>query len=341
MLAYLQPPIHLDHDPGPLMLSNFLFRTTLALAFVAMPSTARLQDFPSRPITVVIGLPAGGGVDVSMRRYAELVGRNLGQRIIIENRPGGGGVVAAMAVKQARPDGYTLLLANSGSHATLQWLQELAYDPIKDFSPVSELFYFPAFMTVPSRIPTTTVAEFIALARATPGGLTYGSQGVGSNGYLLGTMLRIASGAPLVHVPYPGGSPMNMDTVLGRLDSSFSTFNFMNEYRKAGKVKFLAVALPERSARVPELPTMAEAGFPGTDFSTWFGLVAPAGTPADIVRKLDDEFIKASRDPELVGRLDQQGIEPKAGSPDDFAALMRADAERIGKVIKSIGVTLN
>jgi tripartite-type tricarboxylate transporter receptor subunit TctC len=320
---------------------QFLLVTAIALAGVAAPGAAQPEDFPSRPITVAVGLPAGGGVDVSMRRYAEVVGRSLGQRIVIENRPGGGGVVAAMAVKQARPDGYTLLLANSGTHATLQWLQELAYDPVKDFTPVSALFYFSSFMTVPARIPATTVGEFVALARATPGGLTYGSQGVGSNGYLLGTMLKIASGAPLVHVPYPGGSPMNMDTVLGRLDSSFSTFNFMNEYRKAGKVKFLAVALSERSPRVPEVPTMAEAGFPGIDFTTWFGLVAPAGTPADVVRKLNEEFVKAAHDPELVGRLDQQGIEPKAGSPDDFAALMRTDTERIGKVIKSIGITLN
>lgn len=322
---------------------KFLSRLLIALALagVAAPRTVHSEEFPSRPITVVVGLPAGGGVDVSMRRYAEVVGRSLGQRIIIENRPGGGGVVAAMAVKQARPDGYTLLLANSGTHATLQWLQELAYDPVKDFSPVSELFYFPSFMTVPARIPATTVGEFVALARVTAGGLTYGSQGVGSNGYLLGTMLKIASGAPLVHVPYPGGSPMNMDTVLGRLDSSFSTFNFMNEYRKAGKVKFLAVALSERSPRVPDVPTMAEAGFPGIDFTSWFGLVAPAGTPADIVAKLNQEFVRAAHDAELVGRLDQQGIEPKAGSPDDFARLMRMDTERIGKVIKSIGMTLN
>jgi tripartite-type tricarboxylate transporter receptor subunit TctC len=318
-----------------------MLHAAIALAIAAAPGTTQAQEFPSRPITVVVGLPAGGGVDVSMRRYAELVGRSLGQRIVIENRPGGGGVVAAMAVKQAAPDGYTLLLANAGTHATLQWLQELPYDPVKDFSPVSELFYFPSFMTVPARIPATTVGEFVALARGTPGGLTYGSQGVGSTGYLLGTMLKIMSGAPLVHVPYPGGSPMNMDTVLGRLDSSFSTFNFMNEYRKAGKVKFLAAALSQRSPRVPDVPTMAEAGFPGIDFTTWFGLVAPAGTPADIVRKLNHEFVKAARDPELVGRLDQQGIEPKAGSPDEFAALMRTDSERIGKVIKSIGMTLN
>src|SRR5690348_1406668 len=181
----------------------FLFLTIIAFAGAAGPRTAHPEEFPSRPITVIVGFPAGGGVDVSMRRYAELVGHRLGQRIIIENRPGGGGVVAAMAVKQARPDGYTLLLANSGTHATLQWLQELAYDPVKDFSPVSELFYFPSFMTVPARIPATTVSEFVALARVTAGGLTYGSQGVGSNGYLLGTMLKIASGAPLVHVPYP------------------------------------------------------------------------------------------------------------------------------------------
>ena len=320
---------------------RFLLLAANALAGMAVPGPAHPEEFPSRPITVVVGFPPGGGVDVSMRRYAELVGRSLGQRIIIENRPGGGGVVAAMTVKQARPDGYTLLLANAGTHATLQWLQELAYDPVKDFSPVTELYHFPSFMTVPARIPAMTVGEFVALARTTPGGLSFGSQGVGSTGYLLGTMLKIMSGAPLVHVPYPGGSPMNMDTVLGRLDSSFSTFNFMNEYRKAGKVKFLAVALSERSPRVPDVPTMAEAGFPGIDFATWFGLVAPAGTPADIIRKLNAEFVKAAHDPELAGRLDQQGIEPKAGSPDDFATLMRTNTERIGKVIKSNGITLN
>lgn len=304
-------------------------------------SAARAQAYPSRPITVVIGLPPGGGVDVSMRRYAEVVSRNIGQRIVIENRPGAGGAVGAMLVKQARPDGYTLLLANSGTHATLQWLQDLSFDPIKDFVPISLLYYFPAFMTVPARIPANTVEEFVALARATPGGLTFGSQGVGSNGHLLGAMLQIASGAPLVHVPYAGGSPMNLDTVLGRLDSSFSTFNYMNEYRKDGKVKFLAVALAERSSRVPDVPTMAESGFPGIDISTWFGLVAPAGTPADIVRKLNEEFVKASHDEDLVRKLDLQGIEAKAGTPEEFGALIASDTAKIGKVIKTIGITAN
>ena len=274
---------NLNRSESSLMHCRFLHLVNVALALLAPLLSAHAEEFPSRPITVVIGFPPGGGVDISLRRYAELVGNRLGQRIVVENRPGGGGVVAAMAVKQAQPDGYTLLLAHSGSHATLQWLHKLAYDPIKDFSPITELFYFPLFMTVPGRIQAATVGEFVALARATPRGLTYGSQGVGATGHLLGSMVKIMSGAPLVHVAYPGGTQMNMDTVLGRIDSSFSTFNFMNEYRKAGKVKFLAVAMSERSPRVPDVPSMAEAGFPDANFTTWFGLVAPAGTPPAIL----------------------------------------------------------
>jgi tripartite-type tricarboxylate transporter receptor subunit TctC len=312
----------------------------LALSFACGAPTVA-DPILSRPITIMIGLPPGGGVDVSLRRYTETVSRLTGQKFVIENRTGGSGVVAAMAVKQAQPDGSTLLLANTGTHATLQWLHNLAFDPLKDFMPVTELYYFPSFMTVPERIPAKTVAEFVALARSTPGGLTYGSQGVGSNSHLLGAMLGVMSGAPLVHVPYPGGAPMNLDTVLGRLDSSFSTFNFMNEYRKQGKVKFLAVALPERSSRVTDVPTMAEEGFPGIDVSTWFGLEAPLGTPPDIIAKLNAAFVQASKDPELVSRLDQQGIEAKTGAPDDFTRLIAADAEKIGKTIKAVGITAN
>jgi tripartite-type tricarboxylate transporter receptor subunit TctC len=318
-----------------------LFALLAALPVFEWSAAAAAEPILSRPITIMIGLPPGGGVDVSLRRYVEVVGRNTGQRFVIENRTGGGGVVAAMAVKQAAPDGATLLLANTGTHATLQWLHDLPFDSLKDFTPVTELFYFPSFMTVPARITANNVKEFVELARTTPGGLTYGSQGVGSNSHLLGAMLQVMSGAPLVHVPYPGGAPMNLDTMLGRLDSSFSTVNFMSEYRKEGKVKFLSVALPERSPRVPDVPTMAEVGFPGIDISTWFGLVAPAGTPPDIIAKLNSEFVRASHDEELVRRLDQQGIEAKTGTPEDFAKLMAVDAEKIGKTIKAVGVTAN
>ncbi|MGZ3410614.1 MAG: Bug family tripartite tricarboxylate transporter substrate binding protein [Xanthobacteraceae bacterium] len=317
------------------------FMVAIALHSIVCITNAVAEPIVSRPITIMIGLPPGGGVDVSLRRYTEAVTRLTGQKFVIENRTGGSGVVAAMAVKQAQPDGATLLLANTGTHATLQWLHDLPFDPVKDFTPVTELYYFPSFMTVPERISANNVGEFVALARTTPGGLTYGSQGVGSNSHLLGAMLGVMSGAPLVHVPYPGGAPMNLDTVLGRLDSSFSTFNFMNEYRKQGKVKFLAVALPERSSRVTDVPTMAEAGFPGIDISTWFGLLAPAGTPPDIIAKLNAAFVQASQDAELVNRLDQQGIEAKTGTPEAFSALMANDAAKIGKTIKAVGVTAN
>ncbi len=310
----------------------------MALAFCGV---SQAQNFPTRPITVVVPYPAGGGVDVSIRRYADVVTRTIGQRVIIDNKPGGGGVIGAMAVKQAAPNGHTLFLAHQGTHSIMHHLQQIEYDPIKDFQPITLLYYWPAFLTVPASLPVTTVAELVELARRKPGGLTYGSQGVGSTGHILGAMLQMKSGAPLVHVPYPGGTPMNLDLLQSRLDIGFSTYNFMNQYVQEGKMRFLAVASEQRSHRAPDVPTMAELGYPGVDADTWLGLLAPASTPPQIVKKLNEEFVKASVDPALVEALGKQGIEAKATTPEEFGIIIARDAEKFGPVLKAAGVTVN
>ena len=311
----------------------------VALIMAALAG-AHAQTYPDRPITLVIPFAAGAASDIAARQLAEAVSRNIGQRVVIENRGGGGGSVGAMAVKAARPDGYTLFMANIGSHATLQWLvANVAYDPVKDFHPVTQLWAYPTnFLTVPKSIPANSVAELIALARAKPNGLTYGSQGVGSGGHLLAAMLHRASGATMVHVPYRGGGPLTIDLIAARIDFAFGAYLAAREHYKAGTVRPLAVAAAKRSPLYPDVPTMAEAGFPGIEQETWFGIVAPAATPDALAQRLNAEFVKAARSPDFVQGMAANGVDVRTGTPEAFGALIAADGVRWGNTIKSLGL---
>lgn len=315
--------------------------TGLRLAVVALcvVCAAQAQDrFPSAPITVVVPFAAGGSADAAVRLFADVVGREIGESVIVENRGGGGGVVAAMAVKAARPDGYTLRLADIGPDAILPSMQAVNYDTLKDFRPITLLFSWPQFLVVPATSPAHNVAELIALAHAKPGGLSQGSQGVGSGGYLLGAMLQIATGAPLVDVPYKGGGPLALDLATGRLDFAFASYRESRAALEAGKETALAVASPHRSAALPQVPTMAEAGYPSVELAPWFGLVAPAGTPDSAIQKLHDAFAQAAKDPALAHRLSEDAIEIRIDTPEEFTAWIVSERARLGKIVKTIGV---
>jgi tripartite-type tricarboxylate transporter receptor subunit TctC len=314
------------------------FRVAVALLVLIGAAQAQQGRFPSAPVTVVLPFAAGGSADVAMRLYGDVFSRNTGQRLIIENRAGGGGTVAAMAVKAARPDGYTLRLADVGTDAILPAMQSVPYDPFGDFRPITVLMSWPQFLVVPSSSPAGSVAGLAQFARTKPGGLNHGSQGVGSGGHLLGAMFQLASGAPLVHVPYKGGGPLALDLMTGRVDLAFTSYREARAALADGKVKVLAAAAAHRAAALPHVPTMAEAGYAGVELAPWFALVAPAGTPDGVIERLHEELTAAAKDPALIRRLGDDAIELNVGSPPELAALIASDRERLAKVIKAVGI---
>jgi tripartite-type tricarboxylate transporter receptor subunit TctC len=320
-------------------------RRTLVLSLTLLASLALAKaawaqaDFPSRPITIVVPFPPGGSSDVVTRMVAQKVAENLKANIVIENRGGGGGVPAALATKLMAPDGYTLFLANNGLFAIMPALTaDIRFDPIKDFQPITPLFSFPSILVVPSGSPARTAKELVELAKSKPGGLNYASQGVGSGGHILGEMFRLRSGAPFVHVPYRGAGPAVQDLAAGNVDLLFSSYVSAIGQVQGGKLRILGWTATKRTPALPDVPTMAEAGYPGTELEIWQGIVAPAGTPPAIVRKLNEEFVKAAQSPDIVRQVAAQAVDMLTSSPEEFAKLLAADIDRLGKVIRDAGI---
>jgi tripartite-type tricarboxylate transporter receptor subunit TctC len=316
-------------------------RTLAALTGAALALAAGLahaQSFPSRPITIVIPFPPGGISDNSTRTIAQKASAGLGQTIVIENRPGAGGQIGADAVKSAKPDGHTLYLANIGSHGINQSLySKLSYDPMKDFEPVTVLFSSPTLLVVPASSPAKSVGDLFAYAKTKPGKASYGSQSIGSGGHLSGEIVRMKNGIDLVHVPYKGSAPALLDLVAGRIDFLFDPITTAMPLVKDGKLRALAITADKRSPLLPDVPTMRELGFVGYEVNPWFGLAAPAGTPRPVIDRLNAEFTKAAKDPEVVKRLGDQGIEAVTMTPEEFAAFIRAETARWTEVVKSSG----
>lgn len=321
-------------------------RTTIVLActaaaWLAAAPVARAQgdSFPSRPITIIVPFPPGGSSDVVTRIVAQKLADNLKANVVIDNRGGGGGAPGAIAAKQAAPDGYTLLLANNGLFAILPALTpNINFDPIKDFQPITPIVTFPSVLVVPDASPARNVKDLVALAKSKPGGLNFASQGVGSGGHILGEMLRLNSGAPFTHVPYRGAGPAISDLAAGNVDLLFSSYVSAIGQVQAGKLRVLGWTATRRAAALPDVPTMAEAGFPGTELEIWHGIVAPAGTPAPIVRKLNEEIIKAAKSPEVLSKVAPQAVEMSTLSPAEFAKLIATDIDVLGKVIRDAGI---
>ena len=313
-------------------------RFAVALALAGAAGVVHAQAFPSRPITIVIPFPPGGISDNSTRVIAQKAQVGLGQPIVIENRPGAGGQIGADVVKGAKPDGHTLYLANIGSHGINQSLySKLSYDPIRDFEPVTLLFSSPTLVVVPAASPVKSMAELIAYAKTKPGKASYGSQSIGSGGHLSGEIVKMKNGLDLIHVPYKGSAPALTDLVAGRIDFLFDPITTALPFVKDGKLRALAITDTKRSPLVPDVPTLAELGYVGYDVNPWFGLAAPAGTPRPIIDRLNAEFSKATKDPEVVKRLADQGIEATSMTPEQFAAFIRAETARWTEVVKSSG----
>ena len=310
----------------------------LALALGSGHAPAQPDGYPVRPITIVVPFPPGGSSDIVMRLLAGKVAERLRQPIVVDNRPGGAGNVAAMAIKHAPPDGYLLMMGHTGTHAINPSLYgDLKFDPVKDFQPITALISFNNILVVPAASPARSVAELVMLARSRSDGLSYGSQGVGTGGHLLGELLARHAGVKLVHVPYRGIAPAVTDTVAGRMDLLFSSYISAAGHIEAGRLRMLAIAGGERHPRIPQVPTMGEAGYPEVQMQQWFGLFAPAGTPTEIVLRLNAEFVQALASEAIRGTLSSQAATVIPGSPDELAALVTRDIVRLGRVVRESG----
>jgi tripartite-type tricarboxylate transporter receptor subunit TctC len=269
----------------------------------------------------------------------EKVALSIGRSVVIDNRPGAGGIIGASIVKQASADGYTLLMGHAGTHAVNPHLYaSLPYDPVRDFAPITLMISTAHVLVVPESSPARSVAELVALSTSRPEGLTYASQSVGAGGHLLGEMLKTRTGGKLLHVPYKGSAPALTDVLAGRVDLYFDAVITSAPHIKAGRLRALATASTRRSPMLPQTPTMGEAGYPGIELDFWFALFAPAGTPQSVLRKLHEEFVRALKAPDVVKRFTDQGLDMVTSTPEELAALISADTERLGKVVKDAGI---
>jgi tripartite-type tricarboxylate transporter receptor subunit TctC len=311
----------------------------LAASAAALPTVSRAtsaQAYPARPVRIIVGFAAGGTGDLLVRLIGQWLSEQLGQPIIVDNRPGGGGTISAEAVVRAPPDGYTLLQVGT-SHAVNATLYKLDFDLLRDIAPVAGIARAHLVMLVHPSFPANTVPEFIAYAKAHPGTINMASAGSGSSPRLAGELFKLMTGVDLVHVPYRGGAPALSDLIAGQVQVMFSNLPAA-EYIRAGKLRALAVTTTARSDDLPDVPAVSEF-VPGYEASAWYGLGAPRGTPADIIEKLNGETNAALADPRIKARLAEFGGTPLAGSPADFGTLIAAETEKWGKVVTFAGLT--
>lgn len=313
-----------------------------ALALAPLAAAHAADDFPTRPITIIVPFPPGGSSDIVMRVIAQKAAEKLGQSIIIENRPGGAGNVAAVAIKHAPPDGYLMMMGHAGTHAINATLYtNLPFDPVKDFTPVAPLTSFSNILMVPKNSPAKTMADLVALAKSKPDGLSYGSQGIGTSGHLLGVLFAKEAGIKLLHVPYRGIAPAVTDAVAGRVDLLFASYISAAGYIQSGDLRMLANAGEKRHPRIADVPTTAEAGFPNVHMTQWFGLFAPANLPAPVLKTLNDAFVAAMQTDDVKRKIEPQVSELIPGPPEALAALVKRDIARLGQVVRDSGAKVS
>ena len=319
---------------------RFALSLALALGATAVAPLAFAQSYPSRPVTLVVPFPPGGGTDTGGRVIAEQLSRRWGQTVIVENKGGAAGQIGADLVAKAKPDGYTLLLGNIGTQAINPSLYaKLPYDPDKAFAPVSLVAELPLVMMVNPAVAAQTPAEFIALAKAQAGKLSYSSSGAGGAPHLVAEMFKDQTRSFIVHVPYRGGGPAIADLLAGHVDLSFMTALEASGHIKAGKLRALAVTSDKRLPALPDVPTLAEGALPGFNAISWIGMVAPAGTPQDIVDKIAADVRAVLADEAVKARFAAQGGVPRATSPQEFGKLIAADRTRYAEIIRSRKIT--
>lgn len=317
-------------------------RCLLGAALCAAIQVATAQTFPEKPIQFIVGFPPGGGVDIVARQLADKLSEALGQRVIVDNKAGAAGNVAMEFVARAKPDGYTLLMGNLGMlSANAVLYAKLAFDPAKDFAPVARVVVTPLVAVVPASLPVTNMAQFVALAKAKPGELNFGSGGNGNINHLAGELLKLQTTTQVQHVPYTGSAPALADLVPGRIQLMIDGGNVVQPFVKDGRVRAIFVTGDLRSPGLPEVPTAKESGMPDYVIYGWQGVLAPAGTPPGIVEQLSLAINKALATPDLKARLSAQGTEPAYMPPTEFRIYIAAEQKRWGDVIRSAKIKLD
>jgi tripartite-type tricarboxylate transporter receptor subunit TctC len=310
----------------------------VAAALLWLAHAAPAQEFPSRAITIIVGVAPGGVTDVTTRQYAEAVMKGAGWKFVIENRPVAGGAVAATAVQNAKPDGYTLLTVVGSQFASIPAMGTAAYDPVKGFSGVTVLFRLPTLVVVPFNSPAKTMAELLALGRAKPGGLSMGSPGAGSPGHLLAVKIALGTKTPMQFVHYRGGAPAMADLITGRLDFSFASYNSARSNMDAKNLRALAVDADARLPALPAIPTLVELGLGQYRVGDWFGLVTTGGTPEAVIATLNREFVKAARTPELIKKLTDNGNLVASSTPGEMNKLIAREVTNMAELVKALGL---
>jgi tripartite-type tricarboxylate transporter receptor subunit TctC len=316
------------------------FAVSAALTATLLVGTdAQAEDYPQRPITFVVGFGAGGATDVNARIFAEVIFRNIGQSIMVENKTGAGGGVAASYVRNAAPDGYTLLIMSGLQHAYLPASQSKPmYDPIKGFASISIFFEMISVLSIPYDYPAKTISEFIEQGKKKNGGVSLGSPGPGSPPHFFGALITEATGLPIQTVQYRGTSDFMSDLTSGRIDFAFPTYGVAQSFINEKKTRALAVAADQRWSELPDMPTLVEAKLVREMPAMWFGVVAPAGTPRPIVDRINAEFRKAAKDPELIRRINATGMAVRTSTPDEMGALMVSENTKVGALVERLNL---
>ncbi len=313
-------------------------RALLATLSVAFALHAYGQDaWPTRPVRMILPFPPGGGTDILGRLIAERLSAGIGQPVVTENRGGAGGNVGAEAAARSAPDGYTIVLVAPSLAISPTLYSKINYDPVKDFAPISLVATVPNVMVTQPSLPGQ-LQEFIAFVKAKPGALNFGSGGAGTSNHLAGELFNIVTGARLVHVPYKGVNLAMQDVLAGNVHLVFIGIPAAAPHIKAGKLRALAIVAPQRSTALPDVPTVAEAGLKDFEVTTWYGILAPAGTPQPVVRRLNAELVKVMHAPEMKEKLTATGTEPLTSTPEEFAAYIKREIAKWGDVIRKAGV---
>lgn len=320
-----------------------LIRTIVVAFLLVLPGIAAAQtSYPTKPVRVVIPYPPGGGTDLLGRPMAKILTEKWGQTVLIDNRGGASGMVGAEIVARSTPDGYTVLMCASAEVAlNVALYPKMAYDPLRDFTPVTQLAVSPLVLVVHPSLPARSLKEFIALAKKRPGEIGYATAGAGGPHHISGEWMKLATGIDIIHVPYKGGGPQIANVMGGHVHSGFIVLPVVAPHIKAGKVRALAVTTAKRSSALRDVPTVSESGISGFDVSQWWAILVPRGTPNEIVARLHADFVALTKAPEVVSRMASLGAEPVGGTAAQLGEHMRTEVAKFQKIVKDAKITLN
>jgi tripartite-type tricarboxylate transporter receptor subunit TctC len=318
-----------------------LFATIAALAVAVVPMTSAAQAYPTKPIRLVVAFPAGGSTDIIARLVAQRLGEKLGQQVIVDNRGGAGGTIGTEIAARAAPDGHTLTMGTTSTHVIAPAAYaKVSYDPVKDFSPITLVASTPYLLVLHPGVKANNLKEFVALAKSQPGKMNFASAGTGSTTQLAMEMLKIAAGIDIVHVPYGGNGPAGTATLGGQVQALFGSMPAVLPHAQAGRLRPIAVGTATRSPALPNVPTVAESGYPGFEVSLWLGFFAPKGTPQPVLNRLQKELTEIANNAEMKAQFEKNGASSVTNTPAEMNALMKTELEKYSKVVKAAGVSL-